>query len=342
MDSIVNYKTQFRSYLEEIRPDLSNQSRKLYANQLNMIFMNTTLTEFNMLKFIMRLVNKAKRDKTLDFITLDGSNQTKNQRLSAIRSVLEAHKESIDIKKYNNLYNLLSVVGDNLRHQISSKAGTNIKTEDEENNMTVSWNELGEYAKNYKPEVTNLNGMRNYLMLNLMLNNYEEKDELKYYVLLRVLEYASLYVWSNRKAPPADKRNYLYLHRNQLYIQHSKTTGGIRRVGNTTTNQKSLATYPLNEKVKEFALKYIKKFKLKNGDPLFLNDKNTGQIDTNYYSKILKELLSKFGDNMNSTMLRKIYENRKIDKKLNANEQHELSKQADHSIGIATTYYKKI
>ena len=320
MDSIVNYKTSFKQYLEEIRPDLSIQSRKLYANQLNRIMMNTTLTEFNIMKFITRLVNKAKRDKSLDFITLDGSNQTKNQRLAAVRSLLEANKQALDEKKYNNLYNLLSEVGDDLRNKISSKAGTNIKNEDEEKNMVVSWNELGEYAKNYKPDVIDLNGMRNYLMLNLMLNNYEEKDELKYYVLLRVLEYASLYVWSNRKAPPADKRNYLYLHRNQLYIQHSKTTGGIRRVGNTTTNQKSLATYPLNEKVKEFALKYIKKFKLKNGDPLFKNDKNTEQIDINYYSKILKELLSKFGDNMNSTMLRKIYEIRKIDKKLNAND----------------------
>ena len=342
MDSILNYKPQFKEYLEEIRPDLSIQSRKLYANQLNTIMMNTTLTEFNMMKFIMRLVNKAKRDKTLDFITLDGSNQTKNQRLAAVRSLLEANKEAIDIKKYKNLYNLLSEVGDDLRNKIASKAGTNIKTEDEENNMTVSWNELGEYALNYKPDVIDLNGMRNYLMLNLMLNNYEEKDELKYYVLLRVLEYASLHVWTNRKAPPVDKQNYLYLHHNQLYIQHSKTTGGIRRIGDTTTKQKSLATYPLNEKVKEFALKYIKKLKLKNGDPLFLNDKNTGQIDTTYYSKILKELLSKFGNNMNSTMLRKIYENRKIDKKLNANEQHELSKQTDHSLGIATTYYKKI
>ena len=338
----VNYKTHFKEYLEEIRPDLSIQSRRLYANQLNIIFVNTTLTEFNMMKFIIRLTNKAKRDKTLEFITLEGSNQTKNQRLAAVRSLLEAHKESIDAKKYNNLYNLLSVVGEDLRNQIASKAGTNIKTEDEEANMNVSWNELGEFAKNYKPEVTNLNGMRNYLMLNLMLNNYEEKDELKYYVLLRVLEYASLHIWSNRKAPPADKQNYLYLHRNQLYIQHSKTTGGIRRIGDTTTKQKSLATYPLNKNVKEFALKYIKKLKLKNGDPLFLNDKNTGQIDTTYYSKILKELLSKFGNNMNSTMLRKIYENRKIDKKLNANEQHELSKQTDHSLGIATTYYKKI
>lgn len=342
MDSILNFKPQFKEYLDDIRPNLSEQSRKLYANQLNKIFMNNNLNDFNILKFITRLVNKAKRIKSLDFITLDGSNQTKNQRLSAVRSVLEANKDALDEKKYNNLYKLLSEVGDDLRNQINSKAGTNIKTENEENNMNVSWNELGEFATNYKPQLTDLNGMRNYLMLNLMLNNYEEKDELKYYVLLRVIEYASLYVWTNRKPPPDNKQNYLYLHRDLLYIQHSKTTGGIRRIGNTVVNQKSLATYPLNKKVKEFALTYIKKMKIKNNEPLFYNDKQTKQIDITYYSKILKELLGDFGDNMNSTMLRKIYENRKIDMNLNANEKHELSKQADHSLGIAETYYKKI
>ena len=340
--SDLNFKTQFRNYMDEIRPDLSEQSRKLYANQLNKIFMNNNLNYFNILKFITRLVNKAKREKDLNFILLDGSNQTKNQRLSAVRSLLEANKASLDVKKYNNLYKLLTEVGDELRNQITSKAGTNIKTENEEKNMTVTWNELNEFAENYKPDITNLNGMRNYLILNLMLNNYEEKDGLKYYVVLRVIEYASLYVWINRRPPPDNKQNYLYLHRNELYIQHSKTTGGIRRVGNTTTNQRSVATYPLNKKIKEFVLLYIKKMKIKNNEPLFLNDKQTKQIDITYYSKILKELLIKFGDNMNSTMLRKIYENREIDTNLNANEKHQLSKQADHSLGIAETYYKKI
>ena len=342
MDQYLNFKTQWVNYLEEIRPDLSIQSRKLYANQLNSITIYNKLNDFNVMKFITRLVNKAKRDKTLDFILLDGSDQSKNQRLSAIRSVLEANKESLDNKKYKNLYNLLSSVGDDLRNQIASKAGTNIKSEDENNNMNVSWNELGEFALNYKPEVTNLNGMRNYLMLNLMLNNYEEKDELKYYVVLRVIEYASLHVWTNRKPPPDNKKNYLYLYRNQIYIQHSKTVGGIKRIGSQVVNQKTLATYPLNPKVKEFALMYIKKMKIKNDEPLFYNDKKTNQIDPVYYTKILKSLLSEFGDNMNSTMLRKIYENRKIDKNLNANEKMELSKQTDHSLGIAETYYKKI
>ena len=342
MDYVLHFKTQFKEYLDDIRPDLSIQSRKLYANQLNKIMMNNNLNDFNILKFISRLTNKAKREKDLNFILLDGSNQSKNQRLSAVRSILEANKDSLDVKKYNNLYKLLTHVGDDLRNKINSKAGTNLKTENEEKNMNVTWTELNEFAENYKPDITNINGMRNYLMLNLMLNNYEEKDGLKYYVVLRVIEYASLYVWTNRKPPPDNKQNYLYLHRNQLYIQHSKTTGGIRRVGNTVTNQRTVATYPLNKKIKEFVLLYIKKMKIKNNEPLFYNDKQTKQIDISYYSKILKDLLSKFGDNMNSTMLRKIYENREIDGNLNANEKHELSKQADHSLGIAETYYKKI
>lgn len=342
MDSLLNFKTQWINYLEEIRPDLSVQSRKLYANQLNSIMLNNKLNDFNVFKFITRLTNKAKRHKTLDFILLDGSNQSKNQRLASVRSVLEANKAALDNKKYNNLMNLLSSVGDDLRNQIASKAGTNIKNEDEQNNMNVSWNELGEFALNYKPEISNINGMRNYLMLNLMLNNYIEKNDLKYYVVLRVVEYATLHVWTNRKPPPDNKKNYIYLHRDQIYIQHSKTVGGIKRVGNSVVNQKTLATYPLNEQVKEFALMYIKKMKIKNNEPLFYNDKKTKQIDPVYYTKVLKSLLSQFGHNMNSTMLRKIYENRKIDKKLNANEKMELSKQTDHSLGIAETYYKKI
>ena len=175
-----------------------------------------------------------------------------------------------------------------------------------------------------------------------MLNNYDEKGDIKYYVLLRVIEYASLRLWNNRKAPPANKQNYIWLFKDSLYIQHSKTTGGVRRVGNSIVKQTSHKIYPLNSKVKGFLLTYIKKFKIKNDEPIFRNDKGTNQIDTNYFSKVLKDLLSSFGNNMNSTMLRKIYENRVIDETLNANQTAELNKNVDHSIGVASTFYKKI
>ena len=99
MNNFNNFKTQYQNYLEEIRPDLSPQSRKLYANQLNTITLDNNLKDFNPLKLIIRLTNKALRNKTLDFITLDGGNQTKNQRLSAVRNVLESHKNEIEKKK---------------------------------------------------------------------------------------------------------------------------------------------------------------------------------------------------------------------------------------------------
>lgn len=341
MNNFNNFKTQYQKYLEEIRPDLSNQSRKLYANQLNTITLDNNLKDFNPLKLIIRLTNKALRNKTLDFITLDGGNQTKNQRLSAVRNVLESHKNEIEKKKYDNLTKLISSVGDSLRNEISIKAGTNIKSEDETNNMIVTWDELGKFAKDFKPSLDSSTGMRDYLILNLMLNNYQEKENIKYYVLLRVIEYASLFIWTNRKKPPNNKQNYIWLFKNQLYIQHSKTTGGVMRVGDAVVNQPSFKTYPLNEDIKKFLLTYIKKFKIKNNEPIFYNDKGTKQIDNNFFSKILKELLKSFGNNMSSTMLRKIYENRKIEGNLNANQTAELNKYTDHSMEVAATFYSK-
>jgi len=342
MTDFNNFKTQFSEYLEDIRPDLSQQSIKLYSHQLNKISSNNNLTEFNVLKFITRLTNKAMRNKTLNFIMIDGSNQSKNQRLSAIRNVLEANKESLDKKKFLNLMNLISTVGDRIRTEISQKVGTNIKTKDEEENMKVSWSTLTEFAADYKPSLSSSTGMRDYLILNLMLNNYDEIDGIKYNVILRVIEYASLFVWNNKRKPPNNKKNYIYLHNNQLFIQHSKTIGGVRRVGSAIVHQKELATYKLNPKIKDFIKLYIKKNKIKNNEPLFYNDKGTEQIDNNYFSKILKGLLSKFGNNMNSTMIRKIYENRTLDVKLNANQQSLLNKNADHSLAVANTYYVKI
>lgn len=342
MNQFNNFKTQWIEYLEEIRPDLSKQSIKLYGHQLNKISQGNNLTDFNVLKFITRLTNKALRNKSLNFITLDGSNQTKNQRLSAVRNVLEANKDSIDKKKFNNFMLLISTVGDKIRTEITQKAGTNVKTKDEEANMTVTWNELSEFAADFKPSLTSSTGMRDYLILNLMLNNYEEIDGIKYNVILRVIEYASLFIWNNKRKPPDNKTNYIYLHNNELYVQHSKTVGGVRRVGSNIVNQKSLATYKLNPKIKEFIKLYIKKNKIKNNEPLFYNDKGTEQIDSNYFSKILKGLLIKFGNNMNSTMLRKIYENRPLDVKLNANQQALLNKNTDHSLAVANTFYVKI
>ena len=335
-------KTQWVNFFEKERPYLSKTSHKLYAAQISSISIDNNINDFEPFKFINRLCNKSGRNKSLSYILLDGSKQSQNQRLSAVRNVLEIFEDSLDKKKYNRLSLLITTVGDALRAEISMAVGTNIKSEDEAKAMVVSWDELNEFAKNYVAEIDNVNGFRNYLILNLMLNNYIENEGIKYYTLLRRLEYASLYIWTSAKKPNINKRNYIYLHGNQLYIQHSKTTGGVRRVGDKIITQALVKTYPLNADIKQLIIKYMKTYKLKNDTPLFYGNKHTKQINNVYFSTLLKELLTPLNAHLNSTMLRKIYENRPIEKELNANETNKLMEMADHSLGVAQTYYKKI
>ena len=141
-------------------------------------------------------------------------------------------------------------------------------------------------------------------------------------------------LWTNKKQPPADSNNYIWLDKSKLFIQHSKTTGGVKRIKDVIVQQPKNKIYSLSPRITEIIKMYIKSNKLKNGDSIFNTNSAT-------FSKILINLLKKFGDNVNSTMLRKIFENREI-KDLNANQTTEMNKNLDHSIGIVNTYYKKI
>ena len=329
-----DFKLSWYNYLNEIRPDLSIQSKKLYSNQLSKIQNYNDIKIFNVYKFINSLCIKSKKLKHLNFITLDGSDQSKNQRLSAIRNVLEANKNLLEEKKFNNLYNLLSTIGEEIRNKISYKAGLNIKTIDEEQNMKTSWEELNQYAIDYKPPLDSATGMRDYLILNLLLNNYKEIDGIKYFVLLRIIEYSSLILWTLKKAPPSDGNNYIWLNESQLYIQHSKTTGGVKRVKNVIIEQPKNKKYSLSPSIIKIINMYVKSNKLKNKDSIF-------NLSSPIFSIVLVKLLKKFGDKMNSTILRKIFENRSIPK-LNANQVSEMNKNLDHSLGISQFYYKKI
>ena len=81
----------------------------------------------------------------------------------------------------------------------------------------VPWETLLNFVKDYQSN--NLNELRNKLILNLMINNFKEIDGIKYHTLLRVTEYATLHLWTGKKAPPSNKENYIWLNKNQLYIQ---------------------------------------------------------------------------------------------------------------------------
>jgi hypothetical protein len=335
----MDFTSHFTDYFNEIRPDLSTQSKKLYGRQLATISSFAKFKKFDPLKLAIRLVNISLRNKNLDSVALAGALQSQNQRLSAFRNLIDANKDSIGEIKYKKITELVSTIGDKIRSQISKTAGENKKTVDEEINM-VSWDDLVNFVNNYD-DSESVNGLRNKLMLNLMINNFEERDGIKYHVILRVIEYASLNLWTGKRKPPDDGNNYIWLFPQRLYIQHSKTTGGVKRVGSTTINQPKLKVYPISKNVIDILIDYLKAFKIKNNEPIFYGNKGETKIDTNYFTLILKNLLTPLAPKINSTIIRKIYDNRTFGKDVNANVKNEIAKMVDHSIGISENYYKK-
>tara|TARA_R110002096_G_scaffold97962_2_gene218231 strand:- start:3126 stop:4115 length:990 start_codon:yes stop_codon:yes gene_type:complete len=325
-------------YFDEIRPNLSTQSKKLYGKQLEKVFIYSKMKKFEPLKLTIRIVNQSIKNKNLDMIILEeGGLQSQNQRLSAFRNMLENNEKDIPKIKYDKVSKMITDKGNEIRNEISNIAGKNVKTNDEEINM-IPWEKLTEFVENMSDN-TKME-LRNKLILNLMINNYKVIDNQKYNVLLRVIEYQTLNLWTNKKPPPNDKENYLWLKELPiLYIQHSKTIGGVKRVGNESVEQVKLKTFPISKNVIEILKKYIKEFKIKNKNILFFGP--DGEVMKNpYFRNILTTELKTLAPNITSTIIRKIYENKEITLK-NANDKMIFNKLVDHSMAIAEVFYHK-
>ena len=325
-------------YFDEIRPNLSTQSKKLYGKQLEKVFIYSKMKKFEPLKLTIRIVNQSIKNKNLDMIILEeGGLQSQNQRLSAFRNMLENNEKDIPKIKYDKVSKMITDKGNEIRNEISNIAGKNVKTNDEEINM-IPWEKLTEFVENM-PDNTKME-LRNKLILNLMINNYKVIDNQKFNVLLRVIEYQTLNLWTNKKSPPNDKQNYLWLKEKPLlYIQHSKTIGGVKRVGNESVEQVKLKTFPISKNVIEILKKYIKEFKIKNKNILFFGP--DGEVMKNpYFRNILTTELKTLAPNITSTIIRKIYENKEITLK-NANDKMIFNKLVDHSMAIAEVFYHK-
>lgn len=336
MAKIINERNVWINYLNEIRPDLSDGSKKAYATQLVRITTLNNLKETTPINLLNRLSSKTVRDKTLKHIFGDvESNQSKNLRIASVLAILRESKTTMDEKKYLRLFNRLKDIGAELREQITEENGNNEKTEKELKAMTTSWDDLENFADRYHSLSPTAD--RDYIMLNLLLNNYEIKDNIKYNVLLRTIEYATLHLWTTNRKPPADHKNYLWISKNLLYIQHSKTTGGIKSIGRQAISK----TYPVNENIMDKIKIYIKTNKLKNKEPLFRNENNT-PLTNNYFGKIIKDLLKPLNDHLSIGMIRKIYENRPLPDNLTGNQLKLMNKLVDHSMDVAQIFYKKI
>jgi len=336
MTELISERNEWINYLNEIRPDLSDGSRMAYATQLVRITTLNNLKETTPLFLLTRLANKTVRDKTLKFIFGEvESNQTKNLRVASVLAILKESKANMESNKYIKLFRRLKDVGTELREQITEANGNNKKTEKELKAMTTSWEDLENFANKYHSLSPTAD--RDYIMLNLLLNNYEIKDDIKYNVLLRTIEYATLHIWTTKRKPPADHKNYLWISKNLLYIQHSKTTGGIKTSGRQAISK----SYPVSQNIMDKIKIYIKTNKMKNKERLFRNENNT-PLTNNYFGKVLKELLKPLNDHLSIGMIRKIYENRPLPDNLTGNQLKLLNKLVDHSMEVAQIFYKKI
>ena len=329
----------FKTYIQSVRPNLSQGSVHSYSQQLKAIAKaNNFKPDISSLVFIQKIANKAMRDSKLKFIKLEKSKQAANVGLSAVKVLLIGHKDMIHQTKYDKLLKAISTEGKAIRNEISESAGTNNMSIKEEVAFKTSWDDIQTFAKSYHS--LDKHADRDYILLNLIINNFEEKDDIKYNVLLRSVEYSSLYIWKHRKKPPNDSRNYIYLPKNLLWIQSSKTTGGIKALSNGVIDQVKLKTYPINKDLMIGAKQYIKNNKLKHLDPLFYNNKGDKQMSSNFFGKLVSELLYPLNVALSPQMLRKVYSNRPLPK-LNHNQKIELNKLVDHNIQTESAFYMK-
>jgi len=89
-------------------------------------------------------------------------------------------------------------------------------------------------------------------------------------------------------------------------------------------------------KIKE----YIKNNKLKHLDPLFLNNIGDKQMSSNFFGKLVTELLYPLNVALSPQMLRKVYSNRPLPN-LNNNKKMEINKLVDHNIQTESAFYMK-
>ena len=329
----------FKTYIKSVRPNLSDGSVHSYGQQLKAIAKaNNFKPDISPLMFVHKMANKAMRDSKLKFIKLEKSKQAANIGLSAVKVLLIANKDHIHQTKYDKLFKAIGTEGRTIRNEISESAGNNNMSIKEAVAFKTSWDDIQTFAKSYHS--LDKHADRDYILLNLVINNFEEKDDIKYNVLLRSVEYSSLFIWKHRKKPPADHRNYIYLSKNLLWIQNSKTTGGIKALSNGVIDQVKLKTYPINNVLMIKIKEYIKNNKLKHLDPLFLNNIGDKQMSSNFFGKLVSELLYPLNVALSPQMLRKVYSNRPLPN-LNHNQKMELNKLVDHNIQTESAFYMK-
>ncbi len=357
------YKKFFSDFFKENSPKLSINSIKLYMRGCSLVAVKILPKSKKVIdhKYFLKKLTSLYNLNDIDFLEIDTTNLNNlNTIINAIGKFIQIAgeiKENSD--KAIALLDHIRKRSGEIRDEIQGIKLNNVKSEQELEHMKPFEDyvrvaerlyheyekslelakEMGDFEEGVNTFLPKLK-FRNTILITLILLNRTSVDEVMLYSILRLVEYSDLILWTKKEEPPKDKRNYISIPDEVIYLQHSKTTGGLTASGLQPTLKK-FKIY--NEKIIEMIKLYNDIYEIGNDMPLFTSSFKNGKeapLNKTNLSKLLKVIFQDISGHTTIGLIRKSYDNRQV--KLTGQQFKQSANLNDHSIEVIHTFYKKI
>ena len=365
---IKNYKKYFIEWFEKNAPSLSQSSVKLYSRSVALLAIHLIPPSEKDID-IDKMLNAVSMaydldDEDLSAFSFDDNLNNLNTNLNGLGKLIKVAKMSMDDfpEKLIVLEEHIRKVSVNIREEIIRIKGSQKKNEQEEQNMKPFnkyveeaeklFNEYKQAIKKAKAEPDFEEGIRSFLpklkfrniiLVSLILLNKMKMEGKTLHSILRLVEYTDLILWKEKEKPPADKKNYFSIPDKVIYIQHNKTTGGLKTDGKMQSSLKKFRIY--NKKIVDMIELYDKVYEIGHNEPLFTSTHATNgrrvPLNKTALSKLLNVIFQDIADHTTIGLIRKSYDTTYYNK-LNWNQKKKSAKLNDHSPEVVETYYNKI
>lgn len=362
------YRDYFIQYLTENSPRLKPNSIKLYSRSVSLVAVALLADDhksINIDLFLEALKDQYNVDiDELDCIEIDlgGNLNNNNSLINAVAKVLETHSNIAELdKKLSRLLEHIRTRSKCLRDKIADTKARNHKTEEEEKHMrpfkeyvdiaeelieeyklaVEKSKEIDPIEEGYKSFLPKKK-FRDYILVALILLNRTETEGITLHSILRLVEYTDLILWTLKKKPPMDGKNYFSLHHSKIFLQHSKTTGGMVGLDKKQPKLKQFTIF--NPEIIDMIKLYVAIYDIGNNKPLFTTSYSKGDMDVplnkTALSKLLKVIFSSITPHTTIGLIRKAYDSQR--RKMSGKVEISSAKLNDHSLETIATFYKKI
>tara|TARA_E500000318_G_scaffold17570_1_gene17817 strand:+ start:915 stop:2051 length:1137 start_codon:yes stop_codon:yes gene_type:complete len=362
------YRGYFEEYLTERVPTLKSNSIKLYSRSISLVavaLLPEDSDTINIELFLEALRDQYKTDiDEIDCIEIDlgGNLNNNNSLINAVAKLLETYSATEELDdKLSRLLEHIRTRSKCLRDRIAETKSRNHKTEEEEKHMRPfkeyvkvaedlfkEYEEAVEKSKEVDPIEEGYKSFlpkkkfRDYILVTLILLNRTEEEGITLHSILRLVEYTDLTLWTLKKKPPMDGKNYLSLHHSKIFLQHSKTTGGMSGLKKKQPKLKEFTIF--NSKIIDMIKLYVLVYNVANNQPLFTTSYSksdtTIPLNKTALSKLLKVIFSSISPHTTIGLIRKAYDSQKRD--MNGKLEISSARLNDHTLETISTFYKKI